>query len=193
MQKPSPSQTRNLVERIRSGDAKAFQTLIEAHQRLVSHIVFRLVPRDSDHEDICQDIFLKVYQKIATFRYEAKLSTWIATIAHNTCINYLQKKKIPLFEDRIPGELTIESIPGEQEEPDKASESKDLAQRLHLEIEKMDVRYRTILTLYHLEEMSYVEIGKVMNLPEGTVKSYLFRARKTLKESLLMEYKREDL
>ena len=103
------------------------------------------------------------------------------------------EKKVPLFEDHAPEAATIDDFSGGRTIPDIEAESRDLSERLQKEIRKMDVRYRTILTLYHLEEMSYTEIGAIMNLPAGTVKSYLFRARKQLKERLLMQYEREEL
>jgi len=193
MKKSETTDTKRLITRIVSGDQHAFQTLIEKYQRLVSHIVFRMIPNASDGKDICQDVFMKVYQNIGNFRHESKLSTWIATIAHNTCLNYLQKKKIPLFEDHTSNEITIDDVSGDQIFPDMVTESRDLSRRLHREIQELDVKYRTILTLYHLDEMSYAEIGKVMNLPPGTVKSYLFRARKQLKDRLLMQYQRDAL
>jgi RNA polymerase sigma-70 factor (ECF subfamily) len=187
------AESRQLINRIKSGDHSAFQTLIETYQRLVSHIVFRAIPNASDREDICQDVFLKVYQNIGGFRFESKVSTWIARIAYNTCINYLQKKKVPLFDDHAFEDETLDSVSGQSQLPDAIAEGKDTASRLQTEIEALDVRYRTILTLYHLDEMSYSEIGKIMNLPEGSVKSYLFRARKRLRKKLLIQYQREEL
>ena len=77
--------------------------------------------------------------------------------------------------------------------PDEAAEEMDLSMRLRAEIEHLPAAYRTVLTLYHLEGLSYSEIGEVMELPEGTVKSHLFRARKRLKARLLSRYRREDL
>ena len=191
--KTTMAESRHLINRIKSGDHNAFQTLIETYQRLVSHIVFRTIPNESDSEDICQDVFLKVYQNIAGFRFESKVSTWIARIAYNTCINYLQKKKVPLFDDHTFEDKTLNSVSGQSKLPDAITEGKDTASRLQTEIGALDVRYRTILTLYHLDEMSYAEIGKIMNLPEGSVKSYLFRARKRLRKKLLIQYQREEL
>ncbi len=181
------------VRQILAGDTPEFQHLVENYQKLVAHIVFRMIPNASEREDICQDIFLKVYQNLSHFRFESKLSTWIGRIAYNTCINVLEKKKAVLFDDFAAGDQSILDYSMPENSPLKLAEKDDLSIRIQKEIEKIPVHYKTILTLYHLEEMSYAEIGEIMNLPEGTVKSYLFRARKHLKERLLAKYQPEEL
>lgn len=193
MIKKSVTNSRLLVQRILAGDANAFQAFIQEYQHLVAHMVFRMVSNAADREDLCQDVFLKAYQNLGRFRFESKVSTWIAKIAYNTCINHLHKKKALLYGDTPYADDSLDSISGDRLSPDVFTEGKDTAGRIQKEIGKMDVRYRTILTLYHLDGMSYAEIGKIMNLPEGTVKSYLFRARKNLKEKLLLQYQRDEL
>jgi RNA polymerase sigma-70 factor (ECF subfamily) len=148
-----------------------------------------MIANNADREDLCQEIFFKVYRSLPSFRLECKISTWIGRIAYNTCINHLQKMRTPLYEDH----KSISNIATEAQQPDIFIEEKDISTRVQTEINKMDVRYRTILTLYHLNEMSYSEIGEIMNLPEGTVKSYLFRARRQLKERLMSKYREEEL
>jgi RNA polymerase sigma factor (sigma-70 family) len=181
------------IEKILAGDKEACQALVEEYQRLVSHIVFRMVSNQADREDICQDVFLKVYQNLNEFRSESKISTWVAKIAYNTCINYLEKKRLPLWDDlpsqaQKPGSLRDRDV-----QPDCLTEEQEVTIHLHREIEKLPVHFRTILALYHLDGMSYNEIGKITGMPEGTVKSYLFRARRLLKERLLAKYQPEDL
>ncbi len=185
--------SRTLIARIQSGDDDAFLHLIERYKRLVYNVVFRMVQNDADREDLCQDIFVKVYQNLGGFQYESKLSTWIARIAYNTCINALKKKKVPLYDDHALEGDSLEKVTANSEKPDEVTEERDLSARLQREIEKLPAKYKTILTLYHVEEMSYAEIAEIMNLPEGTVKSYLFRARKLLKEHLVNRYTPEEL
>jgi RNA polymerase sigma factor (sigma-70 family) len=182
-----------IVKKILAGNKKAFETLIRQHQRLVSHVVFRMVDNRADREDICQDVFLKVYQNLGGFQFESKLSTWIAKIAYNTCLNYLEKKRVLLYDDLSTEERNLETVPTTADGPDRLAEGKEISDLLRSEIDKMPVHYRTILTLYHLDQMSYQEIGDSMDLPEGTVKSYLFRGRKLLKERLMAKYQPEDL
>lgn len=181
------------IDKIISGDTKAYQSFIEEYQRLVMHIVFRMISNVADREDVCQDVFIKAYQNLSNFHFESKISTWLAKIAYNTCINYLKKKKVPLFNDFSTDGESIDNFLSDHASPDEFAERRDLSLRLQNEINKLPVQFRTILTLYHLDEMSYSEIVEIMGLPEGTVKSYLFRARKLLKERLISKYQQEEL
>lgn len=182
-----------LIKHILSGHVEAFRTLIVAHQKLVYHIVLRMGVSEAEREDVCQDIFVKIYRNLSRFQFESKLSTWIATIAYNTCINHLKKKKVPLWNDFASEEKTIEGNLSNDALPDNFTENQDLAERLQTEIDKLPPQLRTILSLYHLDEMSYAEIAQALSLPDGTVKSYLFRARKLLKQRLLQKYQQEEL
>ena len=184
---------KRLVRKILAGNTRAFESLIEEQKRLVSHIVFRMVSNSSDREEICQDVFMKVYQNLKGFQFESRLSTWIAKIAYNTCINYLEKKKIPLLGDCSSEDQTLDSFPAEGMLPDEYAEKNDVSRRLQTEIDKMPAQYRMILTLYHLDNLSYNQITEIMQIPQGTVKSYLFRARKLLKQRLMAKYQPEDL
>ena len=105
----------------------------------------------------------------------------------------LKKKKVPLFDGLAAENESIESCRGAYKPADELTVSKDVNLRLQHEIEKMPVQYRTILTLYHLDEMSYSEISEILGMPDGTVKNYLFRARKLLKERLNAKYEVEEL
>ena len=184
---------RGPVEQILAGDKDAFARFIDRYKALVVHVVYRMIPNREDREDILQEVFMKIYRSLAGFRFESKLSTWVARVAYNTCVNHLNKKRELLLEEFRPDLETLDELAGDGERPDQSAEGMDVSLRLRAEIEKLPLAYRTILTLYHLEEMSYKEIGEIMGLPEGTVKSYLFRARKHLKARLLSGYRREDL
>ena len=195
------------IEKILSGDMAAFREFVEEYQRLVCHVVFRMVLNESDREELCQEVFMKIYQNLGKFEFKSKLSTWIARVAYNTCINYLKKKKVPLYDDlaeaeQFPGgNITgteraptfAENVAGDVQSQDEFLISRELNHFLHAEINCLPVQYRTVLTLYHLDELSYREIGEIVSLPEGTVKSYLFRARKLLKERMLEKYPAEEL
>ncbi len=180
-----------LVERILAGETEAFEELVREHQRLVGHIVFRMISNPGDREDICQEVFMKVYRNLSRFRGDSKLSTWVATIAYNRCYDYLNAKNSPLADDTFDGVLA--DFPDKNSTPDQKTERDDISDRLKDEINNLPPKARTIITLFHLDELSYDEIGKIMNLPEGTVKSHLFRSRRLLKERLLSKYDREEL
>ncbi|KPK28950.1 MAG: hypothetical protein AMJ61_00155 [Desulfobacterales bacterium SG8_35_2] len=194
-----------LVNKITGGDIQSFKILVEKYQRLVTHIVFRMILNEADREEVCQDVFTRVYQNLSDFKFQSKLSTWISKIAHNTCINCLKKKKLPLYEDLLEFEnkqgnaanndkyKSIASVQGETMLPDEAAISAEISGLLLKEINQLPAQYRVILTLYHLENLNYEEIAEILELPLGTIKSYLFRARKHLKDILLKTYQPEEL
>lgn len=178
-----------LVSRVIEGDSRAFQQLVQQHERLVFHMVHRIVNRSEDCEDICQEVFLRVFQKIDLFQFQSKLSTWIATIAYRTALNYVKKEEKHAT-DALSDTLSVASAePSAQE----ILERKATYQYIHQQIARLPVHYRTVLTLYHLEEMNLQEIQTITNMPEGTVKNYLFRARKLLKEQLQKQFQQEEL
>lgn len=182
-----------LIKQIQAGNRDAFRLIVDRYKRLVAHIVSRMISDTRDREDLCQDIFLKVYQNLDHFRFESKISTWIARIAYNTCINHLKKKKPLLLDDRVGEKKSIEYLSGDDTLPDVLTEQQDRTLLIETEINQMKIRYRTILTLFHLEEMSYTEISQIMELPLHTIKSDLFRARKRLREKLTTKYKKEEI
>jgi RNA polymerase sigma factor (sigma-70 family) len=184
---------RSLVHKILAGNAGSFRQLVVDHRLLVTRIVYRMVLDRTERDDLCQEVFMRVYANLAHFRFESKLATWIARIAYNTCLNHLQNKHELLAADLLPGEKTLDDLPSPNSSPDTDVESKDLAERLRTEIKALPVHYRTALTLYHLQEMTYGEIASIMGLAEGTVKSHLFRGRRHLKDRLLSRYDEEDL
>lgn len=181
------------VEQILAGDPNAFKRLVKDHERLVGQVVFRMIPNETDREDVCQDIFVKVYQNLKGFRFNSKLSTWIARIAFTTCLNYLDKKKVPLYEDCAPEGRTIDDCYGESTSPEQWAGGRQASVKVCEEIDQLPVIYGTILSLFHLQDMSYAEISSVLAMPDGTVKSYLFRARKMLKDRLRSKYNVEEL
>lgn len=181
------------IQSILAGEKGAFESFVRKYERLVSHIVFRMVKNRADREDLCQDVFMTIYAKLSEFRHQSQLSTWIGRIAHNKCLNFLEKKRVPLFDDITGEDQSIDDCIAHEAAPDQISQKGDIGARVRWEIDQLPVLYGTILALYHLEEMPYKEIGQVMNLPDGTVKSYIFRARKMLKERLEHRYRPEEL
>lgn len=179
-----------LVNRVLRGDIEAFADIVVYTEGLVAQIVFKMVNSPEDRKDIVQDVYLKAYEGLKDFRFRSKLSTWIGRIAYNTCINHLKKKKPlpggfedPKYEDRMISGIESEAL----------FSKKELETILATAIEKLSPVYKTLITLYHQEELSYIEITQITGLPEGTVKNYLFRARKQLKDNLLDHYKKEEL
>lgn len=195
---------RLLVHRVRAGERTAFGQLIRQHERLVSQIIYKLlVGDDADRQDVLQDVFLKVYTGLGTFHFQARLSTWIARIAYTTCLHALARRRPEVF-SRLHQFATEPDAHCQQyleqrvyspadEGADVVLHRAEMRTVLTAAIDQLPPLLRTLLTLYHTEELSYEEIAQVTGLPLGTVKSYLFRARKLLRERLLTHYTKDEL
>ena len=193
---------RDLVDRVLSGETNVFGILIKNTENLVAKIIFEMIVNEGDRKDIAQDVYIKAYQKLPGFKFQSKLTTWIGQICYNTCIDHLRKKKL-LFADSIFETETdssndildmMNTAQGNFDEPvDTLVIGKNISEIVKKKIEKLPPIYKTLISLYHNEELSYDEIGTITGLPVGTVKSYLFRARRVLKNDLLLHYKKEDL
>ncbi len=181
----------SLVRGVLNGNTQAFSFLIKKYEKLVFHMINKLVDKDEIIEELAQDVFMKVHEKLPGFRFESKLSTWIGTIAYRHTINHLRKSKKMVFkeieEDMEENYFKDEVTPAQQ------FESKDVSQFIKAHIELLPSHYRNILYLYHIEEMTYPEIVEITELPLGTVKNYLFRARKLLKDQLSKFMLKEEL
>jgi RNA polymerase sigma-70 factor (ECF subfamily) len=185
---------KQLVDRVLHDDTRSFALIVRKTEGLVAQIVFKMIDHPEDRKDLAQDIYLKAFRNLGGFRFEAKLSTWIAQIAYNTCLNYLEKKKlvfIPHIQDSEDAEWPVD-IAGDHD-PELRLNKKELSQILLSEMQTLQPIYRTLISLYHQEEMSYEEIGQITRLPSGTVKNYLFRARRALRNSILQKFKKEEL
>lgn len=179
---------KEVVTRILNGDMRAFELLVKQYEKLVFYVIHRLVKEQQAAEDICQEVFIKVYNSLMRFNFQSKLSTWIARIAYLTSINYLRKynrEKASEYPDDIENyHFTVAT-------PEQLLTKKDTVNYVEQLILQLPEKYRTVLTLYHLNEFSGPEIEEITGMPEGTVKSYLFRARKLLKEKLEVYLKNE--
>ncbi|WDF56220.1 RNA polymerase sigma factor [Mucilaginibacter sp. KACC 22063] len=173
---------KELISRIINQDVKAFKILVIQHEKLVVFIISRIIQNNEDVKDLSQEVFIKVYSNISQFKFESKLSTWIARIAYFTAINYVKKVsgKRGLTDDIS----NFENLHQTEENPETLLLKKNQSNFIQQEINKLPVNYRTVLTLYHLNEFSYQEIYEITGMPEGTVKNYLFRARKQIKDQL---------
>jgi RNA polymerase sigma factor (sigma-70 family) len=191
---------KHLVDRVLRGDTRAFGIILKNTENLVAQIIFKLIPIAEDRKDLAQEIYMKAFHNLPGFKFQSKLSTWIAQIAYNSCLSWLEKKKLVLTgnldEDEEMYETT-DAIVYNNIAVGSYSENrlfqKELSGILRKEIEVLPPIYKTLITLFHHESMSYTELSQITGMPEGTVKSSLFRARKMLKENLLSKYQKEAL
>ncbi|MBA4168249.1 MAG: sigma-70 family RNA polymerase sigma factor [Chitinophagaceae bacterium] len=177
-----------LVDGIISGDKKAVVTLIRQTENLVAKIICNLVAAQEDRRDIVQDTYLKVFHKIHTFTFQSKLSTWIGQIAYHTAINWMRKKQ-----PHYPGNLEEMEEVSNSPSPERMIVHKELMQVLQQHIQTLPQVQQLLISLFHQQELSYAEIRTITGMPEGTIKNYLFRARKELKRQLLLTHSKEAL
>ncbi|PIZ06190.1 MAG: RNA polymerase subunit sigma-24 [Flavobacteriales bacterium CG_4_10_14_0_8_um_filter_32_5] len=176
-----------IVTNILNGNIQDFAMIVKSTEKLVTQVVRKMTTNVDDQMDLVQDIYLKAYQNLPSFKFKSKLSTWIANIAYNTTVNYLQKKRIPIIgiENTIENNFTI------TDNPELATIKTEAVEILNAEIDKLPPLHKTLIHLYHLENLPIKEISAIINLPEGTIKSYLSRARKTLKDNINHHFKNE--
>jgi len=183
-----------LIRKINEGQLDAFQQIIERYQRLVNAIVYKMIPQNADHEDLCQDVFLKIYNNLSSFRGDSKLSVWISRIAYTSCLNQIKKNaristsSLDSTYQNENGQQKVNELPTLFLNPEQHLEKKELNNFLREQVNQLSPEYKTALTLYHWQGMDYQEISKVMGVPVNTLKSYLFRARKELKTRLTHQY-----
>ncbi|WP_420318609.1 RNA polymerase sigma factor [Ekhidna sp.] len=164
---------KQLVRQVLSGSDSAIRLLISKYERLVIHMVTRVVSNDMDREELCQDVFIKVIDKLNSFHFDSKLSTWIATIAYRMAVNFAKKKKLE--------QVGLEEVAFKVGEINDVTEEQDMKKFILRLVEQLPHSYKTVLSLFYLDGFSYPEIVEVTGMPEGTVKNYIHRARQKLK------------
>jgi RNA polymerase sigma factor (sigma-70 family) len=173
----------DLILQIQRGNNNAFRHLVDKYRNMVWYLVLRMVKNREEAEDLSQEVFIRVYKNLSKFRGDSKLSTWIGSVAFHVSTDYLRKKsREKVFITGEPSRLEI-SLP-DRESPFEVLKKEDIKELVHKIIEDLPLQYRTVITLYHLEQFSYNEIAEITGMPEGTVKSYINRGRSAIKEAL---------
>ena len=167
----------DLVVETLAGRAEAFGTLVERYDRAVYHLCLRTMRDREEARDATQEAFFKAFRALGTFKPGAKFSTWIFSIAYHACCDRLAKLK-RFSDSELPDRA--DPTPG----PAALAERGDEAQALRQAIEELPEKYRTVITMYHLQGNQYEEIATVLGLPMGTVKTHLFRAKELLRKKL---------
>lgn len=193
------------VRRIVAGEREHFRWLIEKYQHLICHIVFPLISDPHARQEAIQEIFIKIYQGLPSFRADCRLSTWIGRIAYHHALNMLRKsgRRMPLeildgTEQPKAGSPQLAAVPrlnGEHGagQPDIELEAQERQAILSQALEWLPPVMQSVIRLYHLDGLSVREIAGIMQAPVGTIKSHLFRARKALKQQLLKTYQPEEV
>jgi RNA polymerase sigma-70 factor (ECF subfamily) len=179
------SADRALVEAVLANAPGAFERLVRQHQRLCWHIIYRIVRHRQDAEDLCQETFLRVHRYLHQYRFESALNTWIGQIAYSVALRYMERRRIPLIIDaeNVADVSTVENV-GDNVDIEAVSITTDIVEHVHEALERLPPLQRTLMTLYHIEELSIADISRVTGLADGTIKSHLYRARLRLRTVL---------
>ncbi len=176
----------------KQGREAAFRELVRRYERPVFSLIFRMVRDRETAEDLAQETFIKVLNHIDRYRPEFKLSSWLFKIANNVTIDYLRKRQLDMVSmDGSPHagtatevEATSFDIEARQESALDEIEARELGSAIERAIATLRPEYRSCIMLRHVEGRSYEEIAAILDLPLGTVKTYIHRARHELREAL---------
>ncbi len=177
---------RRLVDAVLANTPGAFERLVREYQGLCWHIIQRMVRQPEDTRELCQEAFLRVHQCLHQYRGESALKSWIGQVAYSVAKRHLEKRRIAIAEpvgDDVDGLSLLDQV-SDGFDLETACADAEVAAGLHEEIEALPPLQRTLLTLYHLDEVPIVEIARITGLAEGTIKSHLFRTRARLRERL---------
>lgn len=174
-----------LVEAVLADVPGAFEQLVSDYQKLCWHVIDRMVRHPDDTRELCQETFLRIHRTLRQYRGESALKSWIAQIAYSVAVRHLQRARLPiaLIGDDEDALSLIERL-GDGFDLESAVAERQIHGFLHAAIDALPPLQRTVLTLYHLEELSIGEIAQVTGIAEGTLKSHLFRSRKRLRDLL---------
>ncbi|TCP53897.1 RNA polymerase RpoE-like sigma-24 subunit [Tumebacillus sp. BK434] len=172
-----------LIQRVTAGDSNSYRLLVERYQTLVYTIAHRMVRDRTEAEDLTQEIFLKAYRMLDSFREEASFKTWICKIATNRCIDW-RRKHVPRQEQTAQVE-EAERIPDDLDaSPEHVLLRREQQEEVHGMLEEMPEKYRSILLMYHFQGMSYKDIAEAQEISPRTVETRLYRAKNMLRERL---------
>jgi RNA polymerase sigma-70 factor (ECF subfamily) len=177
-----------LVKASQQGDQDAFASLVQRHQRRVFNLVLRMLQDYEEASEITQEAFLAAWLGLPSFRGEARFATWLYRIAYHGALKQLERRK---RERSLRKALEAEQILEEVNKQKQAEDMLELRARLAMvreQMEELPTRYRSVLILRNLHEMTYEEMADILTMPIGTIKTHLFRARNLLKERLLAQH-----
>jgi RNA polymerase sigma-70 factor (ECF subfamily) len=176
----------DLIARAASGDAAAFQALVERHRSMVYRVAYQFAGNHHDAEDIAQDVFIKVYRSLDRFRYDAQLTSWLYRIVMNACIDHRRRQApagwAPFSAD---AELKMLNTPQDGPGPEDTAYGLQVGEVLEAEIARLPPGQRLVFTMRHHEGLKLSEIAEALGLAEGTVKRQLHAAVHRLRAALI--------
>ncbi len=180
-----------LIEMIKGGSIELFEVIVKRYQKKLVNYIYRMINDFESAMELCQEVFIKVYNSLDKYNPSFKFTTWIHRISSNATIDWMRKKKIDAYsidsnEDDDSPSLSSQ-IPSTELSPLQTLEMDQLQGRIEAAIEELPYIYKQLIVLRHINELSYEEIAEAVDLPLGTVKNRIFRGREMLKAKLMTE------
>ncbi len=177
-----------LVQKAVQGDREAFNKIVQRYRGQIYGFIFRMVKNREEAEDLVQETFIKAYRALGSFNTEYAFSTWLYKIATNNCIDHFRKRRLKTYSLDKPiqskdGELARD-FPDTAQGPETGLISREKTLQIQKAINSLPEKYKQAILLRHARDKSYEEIAKELDLPLGTVKVRIFRAREMLKKKL---------
>lgn len=174
----------SLIQRARKGEHDAFAALVDEHQRYIYNLAFRVLKDENEALDLTQETFVRAWTALPNFKGQSQFRTWLYRIVTNLCYNRLPNLRRSLND---LGDDVMEDIPESKiDNPAREFESSETKTHLYKAIDELDANYKVLITLRYQNELSYDEIASTLNLPLGTVKTGIFRAKEQLRKSLAL-------
>jgi RNA polymerase sigma-70 factor (ECF subfamily) len=176
----------SLIPRAAAGDRAAFRALVERHRTMVYRVALQYSGNHHDADDIAQEVFLKVFRSLGSFRQDAQFTSWLYRVAMNACIDHARRVAPALAASATDGEdeNRLEALPADAPGPDDHAYAGELGVLLRDAIERLPPRQRLIFTMRHFEQLKLTEIAEALGLAEGTVKRQLHAAVHRLRSTL---------
>lgn len=182
---------KRLLKMAEKGDRQAFAELVELYKDKVYSLAYRMLGNSQDAEDIAQETFMRVYANLHRFDDQYKISTWIYRIANNLCIDLIRKRKVRRNQFSFDAEITgtdgldlYDTIHDDDPSPEQQLITSELQNKVKDAILSLSPKYRTIMILKYIEDLSLQEISDIVGLPVATVKTRVHRGREALRKKL---------
>ena len=191
-----PDPDDELVAKAQKGYRKAFERLVERHQRMVLNAAYRILRNHEDAEDAAQESFIRTYTFLSTLREGTKFTSWLYQIVTNICLSKVKTSHAQQVFVDVDGEEAEAKHPELSDwtaNPEEIVAKEEFNGQVQEMVASLPPHYRAVITLYHLNDFSYEEIAKTLGLPVGTVKTHLYRAKEMLKKMVLQRYHTEEL
>lgn len=176
------------IKQVLKGDQNAFADIVSLYQHKLYQVCYRMLSNKQEAEDIAQEAFVRAYMNLHTFDQKRKFSTWLYRIATNLCIDRIRKKKPDYYLDaEVTGTDGLDmysQIAVDDQLPEETIVQMELQERIQYEIGRLPDKYRSVIVLKYIEELSLQEISEILDMPLGTVKTRIHRGREALRKQL---------